>query len=114
VLKQSWEDVLRRTGFQDPTNARVKRSAIAIWADACHNRTPMCKQGIDAMAVAYLARFQLDVNGRANLSGVPTGTVWIVALGRTTNKHLAWNVPLEIKPGTNTIKFGKSNVAIIY
>jgi len=114
VINQSFEEVLRSAGFQDPPGAVVKRSPVAIWADGCKNRTPMCKQGIDAMQGSYVGKIRLDATGRTRISGVPKGNYWIVGLGAANNQHFVWNLRLGIKPGPNSIEFDPRNAALIY
>jgi len=114
VINQSWEDVLRKAGFQDLPAAAVKRSAIAIWAEACKTPTPRCKQGIDAMQGFYVGKIRLDPTGTVSASGMSIGTYWIVGLGAANNQHYVWNLRIDIKPGPNSIVFDPRNAAIIY
>ncbi|MGH9932243.1 MAG: hypothetical protein ACREA9_23830, partial [Pyrinomonadaceae bacterium] len=114
VLKQSFEEALRIAGFQDPASAPVKRSAVAIWAAACKSQTPQCKQGIDALQAFYAGKIRLDVSGTAKVSGLPTGNFWILGLGVANGQHFVWNLPLVIKPGSNSIMFDPRNATIVY
>lgn len=114
VLNQSWEDVLRKAGFQDPPRAMSKRSAVAIWAAACQSQTPACKQGIDAMKGSYVGKMRLDATGRASVSGMPRGSHWLVGLGAANSQHFVWNLQIDLKPGSNSIEFDPRNATLIY
>jgi hypothetical protein len=114
VLKASFEDALRKAGFQDPASAAMKRSAVAIWAAACKSQTPMCKQGIDALQSFYAGKIRLDQSGTASVSGLPQGGFWILGLGTAVGQHFVWNLPIDIKPGSNSIRFDPRNATIIY
>lgn len=114
VLKASFEEALRKAGFQDPASAPVKRSAVAIWAAACKAQSPLCKQGIDALQAFYVGKIRLDATGTARVGGLPKGQFWVLGLGVASGKHYVWNLPIEIKPGANAIAFDQRNATIIY
>ena len=114
VLKASFEEALRKAGFQDPASAPGKRSAVAIWAAACKAQSPMCKQGIDALQAFYVGRIRLDATGTAKVSGLPKGNFWVLGLGVANNQHFVWSLPIDIKPGSNSISFSQGNASIIY
>jgi hypothetical protein len=114
VLKASFEEALRKAGFQDPASTPVKRSAVAIWAAACKAQSPMCKQGIDALQAFYVGKIRLDATGTARVSGLPKGNFWVLGLGAANGQHFVWDLPIEIKPGSNSINFDPRNATIIY
>jgi hypothetical protein len=114
VLKASFEEALRKAGFQDPATAPVKRSAVAIWAAACKAQSPMCKQGIDALQTFYVGKIRLDEAGTVRVSGLPKGNFWVLGLGAANGQHFVWDLPVEIKPGANSIALDPRNAKIIY
>ena len=99
ALNQSFEEVLRKAGFQSLPGARANRSAIANWAAACQSQSPMCKQGIDAMNGSYEGKIRLDLTGRGGVSGIPKGTHWLIGIGAANNQHCVWNLRIDIGPG---------------
>ena len=111
VVKQSFEDILRNVGF---ANTTARRSAIANWSEMCKAQSPRCKQGIDAMKDSYLRMIKLGPNGSASFSNVPPQTMWLVAIVPYGNQHFVWNLRVDVRPGTNSITFDKSNLAAVY
>lgn len=114
VLKTSFEEALRKAGFQDPPSAQVKRSAVAIWAAGCKAQSPICKQGIDALQTFYVGKIRLDGTGTIKVSNLPKGSFWLLGLGVANGQHFVWNLPLLIKPGPNSISFNHDNATLIY
>ena len=114
VLKASFEAALRKAGFQDPASTPEKRSAVTIWAAACKAQSPMCKQGIDALQPFYVGKLRLDGAGTAKVSGLPKGNFWVLGLGAANGQHFVWDLPVEIKPGANSIALNPRNAKLIY
>jgi hypothetical protein len=111
VLKQSFEDILRNTGF---ANSTTRQSAIANWGELCKAQSPRCKQGIDAMKDSYLRMIKLGPNGNVSFNNVPVQTMWLVAIVPYGNQHFVWNLRVDVRAGTNSITFDKSNLAVVY
>ncbi len=111
AVKQSFEDILRNAGF---ANSTTRQSAIANWGEMCKAQSPRCKQGIDAMKDSYLRMIKLGPNGNVSFSNVPPQTMWLVAIVPYGNQHFVWNLRVDVRAGTNTITFDKSNLATIY
>ncbi|HUS12266.1 MAG TPA: hypothetical protein VMZ30_17500 [Pyrinomonadaceae bacterium] len=111
VVKQSFEDILRNTGFG---NATGRQSAIANWSEMCKAQSPRCKQGTDAMKDSYLRMIKLGPNGNVSFANVPAQTMWLVAIVPYGNQHFVWNLRVDVRAGTNSITFDKSNLAAIY
>ena len=111
VVKQSFEDILRNAGFG---NATAPQSAIANWGEMCKAQSPRCKQGLDAMKDSYLRMIKLGPNGNVSFTNVPAQTMWLVAIVPYGNQHFVWNLRVDVRPGTNSITFDKSNLAVVY
>jgi len=111
VVKQSFEDILRNAGFG---NATARQSAIANWGELCKAQSPRCKQGFDAIKDSYLRMIKLGPNGNVSFTNVPAQTMWLVAIVPYGNQHFVWNLRVDVKPGTNSITFDKSNLAVVY
>ena len=111
VVKQSFEDILRNAGFANSTSGQ---SAIANWGEMCKAQSPRCKQGLDAMKDSYLRMIKLGPNGNVSFSNVPAQTMWLVAIVPYGNQHFVWNLRVDVRVGTNSVTFDKSNLASIY
>jgi hypothetical protein len=111
VVKQSFEDILRNAGFG---NATARQSAIANWGEMCKAQSPRCKQGTDAMKDSFLRIIKLGPIGNVSFNNVPAQTMWLVAIVPYGNQHFVWNLRVDVKPGTNSITFDKSNLATVY
>jgi hypothetical protein len=105
-LKESVEDVLRRSGFGGSSG----RSAISAWADACKAASPACAGGRQAILKARVNVAKLDANGDVGFTNIPIGTYWIVT-EVTHNQHsYVWNQRVDIASGQNAAVLGKANV----
>ena len=111
VVKQSFEDILRNAGF---ANTTARQSSIANWGEMCKAQSPRCKQGIDAIKDSYLRMIKLGPNGSASFSNVPAQTMWLIAIVPYNNQHFVWNLRVDVRAGTNSITFDKSNLAAVY
>jgi hypothetical protein len=111
VVKQSFEDILRNAGFG---NSSTRQSAVANWGEMCKAQSPRCKQGLDAMKDSYLRMIKLGPNGNVSFTNVPAQTMWLVAIVPYGNQHFVWNLRVDVRAGTNSITFDKSNLAAVY
>jgi hypothetical protein len=111
VLKQSFEDILRNTGFG---NAALGQTAIANWSEMCKVRSPRCKQGIDAMKSSYLRIIKLGPNGNVSFANVPAQTMWLFAIVPYGAQNFVWNLRVDVRAGTNSITFDQRNLAAVY
>jgi hypothetical protein len=111
VVKQSFEDILRNAGF---ANSTTRQTAIANWGEMCRAQSPRCKQGIDAMKDSYQRMIKLGPNGNVSFTNVPAQTMWLVAIVPYGNQHFVWNLRVDVRAGTNSITFDKSNLEVVY
>ena len=111
AVKQSFEDILRNAGFANTTG---QQSVIVSWSAMCKAQSPRCKAGIDAIKDSYLRMIKLGPNGHASFTNVPAQTMWLIAIVPYANQHFVWNLRVDVKAGTNSITFDKSNLAAVY
>jgi len=111
VVKQSFEDILRSAGF---ANSTTRQTAMANWGGMCKAQSPRCKQGTDAMKDSFLRIIKLGPNGNVSFNNVPVQTMWLVAIVPYGNQHFVWNLRVDVRAGTNSITFDKSNLAVVY
>lgn len=111
VVKQSFEEILRNAGFG---NSTTRQSAIANWGEMCRAQSPRCKQGLDAMKDSYLRMIKLGPDGNVSFNNVPAQTMWLVAIVPYGKQHFVWNLRVDVRAGTNSVTFDKTNLATVY
>ena len=66
------------------------------------------------MKDSYLRMIKLGPDGKVSFNNVPAQTMWLVAIVPYGNQHFVWNLRVDVRAGTNSITFDKSNLATIY
>ena len=87
---------------------------MANWGEMCKAQSPRCKQGTAAMKDSYLRMIKLGPDGNVSFNNVPAQTMWLVAIVPYGNQHFVWNLRVDVRAGTNSITFDKSNLAAVY
>jgi hypothetical protein len=105
LCKEDFATVLTKAGYHPPAGM----SAIQGWAQACKSRSPVCRQGFDAMGAASAKTVTLDASGKANFAEVPAGTYYVFGSTRYGNGHLLWDVRVELKAGAQTLTLTERN-----
>ena len=107
VLKDSLENALAHSGV----SPAGRSSRISAWSEACGTapKDQICQSGITAFRSYAVATAKLDANGSASFANIPaTGTFYVVA-DTPRSHHLFWNVRVDLKPGSNSIRLDESN-----
>ena len=107
VLKDSLENVLANAGV----GAQGRSSRVSAWSEACGTapRDQICQAGINAFRSYAVASTRLDGNGATTFSNIPkTGTFYVVA-DTSRAHHLFWNLRVDLKPGSNSVRLDESN-----
>jgi len=107
VLKDSLESVLAHAGV----SPQGRSSRISAWSEACGTASSaqICQAGLNGVRSYMVATTKLDANGSVTFPNVPsTGTFYVVT-ETLRSHHLLWNVRVDLKPGSNSIKLDESN-----
>src|SRR5262249_35228585 len=107
VLKDSLENVLAHAGV----SAQGRSSRVSAWSQACGTApsAQICQAGLNGVRSYAVATTKLDANGSVRFPNIPTtGTFYVVT--ETLRPHqLLWNVRIDLKPGSNSIRLDESN-----
>ncbi|MGA2552732.1 MAG: hypothetical protein ABSF50_21525 [Burkholderiaceae bacterium] len=97
------------------TNAGVKPSAGATasmtWHAACETRAPACLQGISAMRADNAILVKTDAGGHAQTAPLPAGRYYVFGAVQVSNRAMMWNVPVDLKSGTNAVTLDQRNLS---
>ena len=114
LMKDRFNNVLRSIGVPLPANA-TPGQAMAAWATGCKPPTD-CKPLAAAMSSYFVGRTNLDATGRGVIApAVPSGTYYVLASARGgNNEALAWDLPIELRAGENSITLNPANAEIVH
>lgn len=112
-LKQEYYDALRKYFTDNRQSADgmdlhlTDIDPSADWLRLQGKRVPeVHTHALDlAQSQYFVGRCETDVNGQAELVGVPAGTYWLSTLdveAEVGDAHLRWDVPVTIRPGETT------------
>jgi hypothetical protein len=80
---------------------------------ACGNHTPDCAKISAAIQAQAATAARADANGSGTLPGVLPGTYYLMVSTRFNNQPYAWEQPVTLHSGTNTLKLDLSNATPI-
>lgn len=107
VLKDSLENVLAHAGV----SAQGRSSRISTWSEACGTTSSaqICQAGLNSIRSYMVATTKLNANGSVTFPNVPTAGTFYVVTETLRSHHLLWNVRVDLKPGSNSIRLDESN-----
>lgn len=73
LTQDSFDSVLTKAGFRPPPGMSPSQG----WAQACHNGSPVCRWGLDALDAAKIRAVKLDLAGKAIFPALPAGTYYL-------------------------------------
>jgi hypothetical protein len=106
VLKHSVVVALANGGLSASTNG----TAMKTWHLACESRTPACQQGLQALMVDAAGATRTDASGRGQTQPLPAGHYYVFGAARVANRPMIWNLPVDLKAGTNSITLDQHNL----
>jgi hypothetical protein len=109
LLRNSVADILAQQGIAVPPGS----SPYKVLGIACGNRTPDCQKILDAVKANAASAVRADGNGSATFPGVPPGTYYLMISARYNNQALAWDHPIQLKPGPNSLSLDQRNATPI-
>jgi hypothetical protein len=109
LLKESFDNVLTKGGFQVPAGIAPYRAMVV----ACAQRTPDCQTATAAINGATVTGVRADAAGKASFSGVAPGIYYLMGATFTNGQVLEWNIKVELRAGTNTIALDARNATTI-
>jgi len=109
LLRQSYTDSLAAGGVSVPPAV----SPYLYVGQACGNHTPDCAKISAAIQAQAATAARADANGSGTLPGVLPGTYYLMVSTRFNNQPYAWEQPVTLHSGTNTLKLDLSNATPI-
>ena len=106
VLKHDVEVALTNGGLR----ATADGSAMKMWGVACANGTPACQQGGQALTADTAGLVVTDAAGRGQTQPLPAGRYYVFNPVHISNKPMMWNLPVDLKAGTNTLTLDQNNL----
>lgn len=107
LLRDSFNDTIARTVTIPPNS-----SAHKVLGLACGNRTPDCRKIVAAIQADSAGSIRADANGSGTFPAVPAGTYYLMISAKVSNNQVvAWEQPVRLHPGANTITLDLSNGA---
>jgi hypothetical protein len=109
LLRDSFTDTIARTVAIPPDS-----SAHKVLGLACGNRTPDCQKIIAAIQADSAGSIRADANGGATFPAVPAGTYYLmISANVANNKVVAWEQPVHLHSGVNTVTLNLQNATPI-
>jgi len=76
---------------------------------ACGLRTPDCQKIVAAIQADSAGSVRSDPNGHATFPNVPAGTYYLMISANINNRVYAWEQPIQLHAGANTVTLNLSN-----
>lgn len=105
VLKDSVDVALLKGGLRSSPDGTVVKN----WERACESRLPACQQGLQALVADSAGVTKTDASGRAQTQPLRAGRYYIFSPVQFDNRQMMWNVPIDLKAGTNSLTLDQRN-----
>jgi len=110
LLRESFATMLAKAGVQVPAGV----SPYQYMGYACGNRLPDCQKISAAVNANAASAVRADATGRATFPGVTEGTYYLMISARYNNQALVWDMPVHLKPGSNSLTLDQANASILH
>jgi hypothetical protein len=105
LLRDSVTNIIAKAGVAVPPGT----SPYKVLGLACGNRTPDCQKILDAIKANAASAVRADANGSGTFPGVAPGTYYLMISTRFNNQAFAWDQPVQLKPGPNSVALSQAN-----
>ena len=97
---------LSNAGFQAPPGL----TPLSGWVATCQTNRDLCLLGVKAMEADAVAHVKTDAAGHLVMPPVPPGRYYIFSFAAPGGRPLLWDLPVDLKPGANSIVLDEHNV----
>jgi hypothetical protein len=105
VMKGSADTALIDGGFtQTPYGSIMGNFMIA-----CRQKTPQCQKGLSAIESRTASSVRTDATGHARTTSLPPGRYYVFATLVFGDKPMAWQEPIDLRPGSNSLTLDLDN-----
>ena len=105
VLKSDAQVALIKGGIQSTPYASVLQN----WMRACLAHAPDCEKGAMALKPYSVGIATSDTAGHAKTPMLPAGRYWVLSDAKVDNKHVMWNVPIDVNTGEKVVTLDRRN-----
>jgi hypothetical protein len=106
ILRHNVNVALANGGLRAPPNG----TPMKTWHLACQLRTPVCQQGMQALVADTVGTTKTDASGRAQTQPLLAGHYYVFGAVQIANRPMIWNLPVDLKAGTNSLTLDQHNV----
>ena len=105
VMKGSADMALIDGGFTQNPYGTIMHHFMT----ACRQKTPECQKGLAAIEAKTAGSVRTDATGRARTSALPPGRYYVFATLVLDDKPMAWQEPIDLHPGSNSLALDLNN-----
>jgi hypothetical protein len=109
ITNQNPDSSLVRAGFAPEPGGQPIENLF----DACRlgkgGTQERCNQGMQALAAGTVGIATIDPNGHAETGALAPGRYYLVGFTPYQGHSLVWHMPIDLKPGTNSVALGPEN-----
>ena len=105
VMKGSTDMALIDGGFTQTPYGSIMHHFMT----ACRQKTPECQRGLAAIEAKTAGSVRTDAMGRARTSALPPGRYYVFATLVVDDKPMAWQEPIDLHPGSNSLALDLNN-----
>jgi hypothetical protein len=70
---------------------------------------PVCQAEVSAMVHGALGRVITDAQGQAHTPQIAAGRYYVVGVSNIQGMPVIWALPVNVQPGTNTVRLDQRN-----
>ena len=113
LLNKSLTDILRDAGLQPERNLDYPSTfALAMqYGSTNRNYQNFISIAASALKAHMVTQTQSDFAGKGKFENVQPGNYWVLALVKTRRGFAIWNLPVEVKTGSNNVVLDQNNAA---
>jgi len=105
LLKESFDNVALKSGIRPPAG----KTPMQGWDLACQQKSAQCVQAFMSLQPYTAGTVRIDPSGKATFLGVPAGMYYVFGITHNNHVALSWDVPVNLKSGTNSLVLDQKN-----
>jgi hypothetical protein len=105
LLRDSIANIVTKAGVTIPPGS----SPYKVLGTACGTNSPDCQKILNAIKASAASAVRADANGAGTFPAVAPGTYYLMISTQLKNQSLVWSLPVQLKPGANSITLSQSN-----
>ena len=116
LLDDDLENILKEAGVKDSTLSGIPRVKNFAFLHSLNRSYGVDRkiEGEDAIKQHIVAQMTTDFSGKGEFQNVKTGKYYLMGIGGTGKQVVLWNLPIDIKSGSQSITLDNKNAAAIF